>query len=145
VISNDLFPTIMAALDINYSIENIDGESLLPLLKQSGNLKRDAIYFHYPHYHHQGFKPGSAIREGDYKLIEWYEPTLYGEENQINLFNVREDIGETKDLAPKMTELAARLREKLHQWRKSVGAQEMTINPNYDPQKADWRLEDRKE
>lgn len=145
VSSIDLFPTIMAALDFNYSIENIDGESLLPLLKQSGNLERDAIYFHYPHYHHQGFKPASAIREGDYKLIEWYEPTLYGEENQINLFNVREDIGETKELVKEMPKLAARLREKLHQWRKSVGAQEMTVNPNYDPEKADWRFLDRKD
>jgi arylsulfatase A len=145
VISNDFFPTLMEAVGIKYSIENIDGESLVPLLKQTGRLKRDAIYFHYPHYHHLGFKPASAIREGDYKLIEWYEQSLYGEEDQISLFNVRDDIGETKNLARKMPELAARLREKLHQWRKTVGAQEMTKNPNYDPNKTDWRYLDRKE
>ncbi len=145
VISNDFFPTLMEAVGIKNSTENVDGESLLTLLKQSGTLKRDAIYFHYPHYHHQGFKPASAVRGGDYKLIEWYESTLYGEDNQINLFNVRKDIGETKDLAKEMPELAARLREKLHQWRKSVGAQQMTINPNYNPQKADWRFSDRKD
>ncbi|UCE04401.1 MAG: sulfatase [bacterium] len=145
VISNDFFPTLMEAVGIKHSIENIDGKSLIPLLKETNGLKRDAIYFHYPHYHHQGFKPASAIREGDYKLIEWYETSLYDEENQISLFKVREDIGETKDLAKQMPELAARLREKLHQWRKSVGAQEMTINPNYDPQKADWRFIDKPE
>lgn len=145
VISNDFFPTLMEGIGIQYSAAAIDGESLVPLLKQSGNLKRDAIYFHYPHYHHLGFKPASAIREGDYKLIEWYEPTLLGEENQISLFNVREDVGETKDLSKEMPELAARLREKLHQWRKAVGAREMSVNPNYDPEKADWRFLDSKD
>ncbi|HDQ00727.1 MAG TPA: DUF4976 domain-containing protein, partial [bacterium] len=145
VISNDFFPTIMEAVGIKYSIPNIDGVSLLPLLKQAGELKRDAIYFHYPHYHHLGYKPASAIREGDYKLIEWYEEALHGEENPVSLFNVREDVGETNDLAKEMPELAARLRAKLHQWRKAVGAREMTVNPNYDPRKADWRFLDRKE
>ena len=145
VISADFFPTLLEAVGITHGIENVDGESLLPLLKQTGDLKRDAIYFHYPHYHHLGHKPAGAIREGDYKLIEWYEATFWNEENQISLFNVREDVGETKDLANEMPELSARLREKLHQWRSSVGAQQMTKNPNYDPQKADWRFLDRKE
>jgi len=145
VISNDFFPTLMEGIGIQYTAAAIDGESLVPLLKQTGNLQRDAIYFHYPHYHHQGFKPASAIREGDYKLIEWYEPTLLGEENQISLFNVREDVGETRDLSKQMPELAAKLREKLHQWRKAVGAREMSVNANYDPEKADWRFLDRKD
>lgn len=145
VISADFFPTLLEAVGIRHGIENVDGESLLPLLKQTGNLKRDAIYFHYPHYHHLGHKPAGAIREGDYKLIEWYEPTFWNEENQISLFNVREDMGETNDLAKELPDLAARLREKLHQWRSSVGAQEMTKNPNYDPQKADWRFLDSKD
>ena len=140
VITNDLFPTIMEMTGIRHRIPDIDGESLSVLLKKEGNLKRDAIYFHYPHYHHLGYKPASAIREGDYKLIEWYEETLYNEKNQINLYNVREDVGETKDLAEEMPELAARLREKLHQWRKSVDAQEMKVNPNYDPKRADWQF-----
>ena len=83
--------------------------------------------------------PASAIREGDYKLIEWYEQTLYDEDGQINLFNVREDVGETKDLATQMPELAEHLRKKLHVWRKEVGAQEMIVNPNYDPKKVHIR------
>lgn len=145
VISNDFFPTLMEAVGINYSAEKIDGESLVPILKGSGALKRDAIYFHYPHYHHLGYKPASAVREGDYKLIEWYEPALYGEDNPVSLFNVREDVGETRDLAKEMPELAARLRARLHQWRKTVGAQEMSVNENYDPEKADWRFLDSKD
>ena len=145
VISTDFFPTLMAATGIAYDAQNIDGKSLMPLLKQSGELERDAIFFHYPHYHHLGYKPASAIRQGDYKLIEWYEPSLYGEEHPVNLYNVREDVGESNDLAAEMPERVAAMREKLHQWRQSVGAQEMTVNPNYDPAKADWRFLDRKE
>ena len=104
-------------------------------------MERDAIYFHYPHYHHQGFKPAGAIREGDYKLIEWYEETLLGLDDQIELYNVREDVGETRDLAGKLPEKAKAMRLKLHNWLKHVGVQEMTVNPNYDPNKAHMRRE----
>ncbi len=144
VIATDFFPTLMDAVGISYASMTIDGESLIPLLRGTGQLKRDAIFFHYPHYHHLGYRPGGAIREGDYKLIEWYEPTIFNEEGQINLYNVREDVGETHDLAAEMPEKARAMREKLRQWRKSVGAQEMMINPNFDPERADWRYTDGK-
>ena len=130
---------IMEMAGVSYDKDALDGLSLIPLLTQSGKLKREAIYFHYPHYHHQGFKPAGAIREGDYKLIEWYEETLLGLDKQVNLYNVRKDVGETEDLAGKMPGKAKAMREKLHRWRRSVGAQEMTVNPNYDPDRADIR------
>ncbi|MDZ7332731.1 MAG: sulfatase [candidate division KSB1 bacterium] len=145
VISIDFFPTLLEAVGIQHQVKDIDGISLVPALRGTGDIKRDAIYFHYPHYHHQGYKPAGAVRAGDYKLIEWYEATLWDEENQVSLYNVREDMGETRDLAKEMPELAAKLREQLRQWRKAVAAQEMTRNPNYDPDKADWRFVDRKE
>ncbi len=141
VCSEDFFPTIMEMAEIQYEQNNIDGVSLLPVLNQSGQLKRETLYWHYPHYHHQGYKPAGAIRESDFKLIEWYEPTLLGEEYQINLYNLTEDIGESIDLAGEMPDLADRLRNKLHNWKKSIDAQEMKVNPNYDPKKADWRFE----
>jgi arylsulfatase A-like enzyme len=141
VCSEDFFPTIMEMAGIQYGQNNIDGFSLLPVLKQTGQLERTTLYWHYPHYHHQGFKPGGAIREGDLKLIEWYEPTLLGEENQVNLYNLNEDIGETTDLAQQFPEKVTYLREKFHRWKKSIQAQEMKVNPNYNPQKADWRFE----
>jgi arylsulfatase A-like enzyme len=144
VTSHDFFPTLMEIADIEYTPESLDGLSLVPVLKQTGTLKRNTLYWHYPHYHHQGYKPASAIREGDYKLIEWYEETLLGLDNQVNLYNIREDMGETKDLVTQMPELAQRLREKLYDWRKRVNAQEMTVNPGYDPEKADWRHKDNK-
>jgi arylsulfatase A-like enzyme len=142
VISNDFFPTIMGMTGISYDNTSIDGKNLIPLLKQKGKIDRDALYFHYPHYHHQGFKPASAIREGDYKLIEWYEETLLDQPGQISLYNIQEDVGETNDLSEKMPELVQRLRNKLHTWRKQVGAQEMTINPDYDPKKAHIKREE---
>jgi hypothetical protein len=133
----------MEMVGLSYEKESLDGLSLMPLLKESGDLERDAIYFHYPHYHHQGFKPAGAIREGDFKLIEWYEETLLGLDDQIALYNVREDVGETSDLVEKMPEKAKAMRLKLHNWLKDVRAQEMTVNPKYDPNKADKRREDK--
>ena len=138
VISNDFFPTFAEAVGVNPKVQNIDGVSLIPVLTGGDRLNREALYWHYPHYHRQGFKPCGAIREGDFKLIEWYEPTLLGEPHQVDLYNLKEDIGETTNLAEEMTEKARELREKLRQWRKAVGAQEMTVNPNYDPERADW-------
>jgi arylsulfatase A-like enzyme len=140
VCSEDFFPTIMEMAGIQYERHNIDGFSLLPVLKQTGQPERETLYWHYPHYHHQGFKPGGAIREGDFKLIEWYEPTLLDQENQVNLYNLSEDIGETTDLAKNFPEKVTYLREKFHRWKKSIQAQEMNVNPNYDPQKSDWRF-----
>jgi arylsulfatase A-like enzyme len=144
VTSEDHFPTIMEILGIEYTKNEIDGVSLIPLLKQTGDLERTALYWHYPHYHHQGYQPGGAIRVGDYKLIEWFEPSIMGTEEQINLYNLKEDIGETKDLSKEMPDFARQLRQKLHDWRQVTGVQEMTVNPNYDPKRADYRQQDSK-
>ena len=134
----------MDATGIKYTNTDLDGISMMPIFSGKGDYQRTELYFHYPHYHHQGFKPGGAIRQGDYKLIEWYEQALYGEKGQINLYNLKEDIGEENDLASEMPDLAAKLRDKLHAWRAQVSAQEMTVNNNYNPKKADYRFEDQK-
>jgi hypothetical protein len=90
-------------------------------------MKRDAIYWHYPHYHTVGATPYGAIREGDFRLVEFYE------DNHVELYNLKEDIGETKDLAATLPEKTAALRQKLHKWRQTVGAQMPTPNSKYDP------------
>jgi len=141
VISDDLFPTILDMLNMKKEIKDQDGLSIVPLFSGDDNWQRDALYFHYPHYHHQGYKPAGAIREGDYKLIEWFEESVLGEENAVNLYNLAEDIGEENDLSKEMPELADRMLKKLQAWRKRISAQEMTPNPNYNPQKAEWRFE----
>jgi arylsulfatase A len=130
VSSIDFYPTILdmagAAVDPK---RVVDGVSLVPLLRQSGDLKRDALYWHYPHYSNQGGKPSGAVRQGDYKLIEFYE------DGKRELYNLKEDVGETNDLAEKMPEKAKELYEKLKGWRAAVDAQMPTPNPDYQPPK----------
>ncbi len=86
--------------------------------------KRNTYGEHYPHYGNQGGSPGGAVRVGDYKLIEFYE------DNRVELYNLRDDLGEQNDLAARMPDKAAELRQMLHQWRSEVGARMPTPNPN---------------
>jgi arylsulfatase A-like enzyme len=124
VTSIDFYPTILEMAGVKGDPRHrVDGESIVPLLRQTGGLARDAIYWHYPHYSNQGGKPGGAVRQGDHKLIEFYE------DGRLELHNLREDIGETKDLAAAMPQRAAELRRKLDDWRQGVGAQMPTPKP----------------
>ena len=108
---------------------SIDGVSLVPLLKRDGRLQRDALFWHYPHYSNQGGKPGGAVRQGDFKLIEFYE------DGKLELYDLKQDIGEKNDLAAERPEEAAGLAKLLPDWRESVGAQMPTPNPDFDPAK----------
>jgi arylsulfatase A len=131
VISYDHVPTLLQATGTKLKQGQIvDGESLMPILTQQGHLKRDAIYWHYPHYHPGSATPYSAIQEGDWKLIEHLET------GRAELFNHRRDPGEMQDMADIDTDIAQRLTEKLRAWKKEVGAQEPTQNENYDPETA---------
>jgi arylsulfatase A-like enzyme len=127
VTSTDFYPTMlqMAGLPLRPE-QHIDGVSLVPLLKNKGKLDRKALYWHYPHYHGSGNRPGGAIRAGDYKLLEWYE------NGAVELYNLRDDIGEKNDLAKKMPEKAAELRSMLHQWRKQTRAKMPASGPRND-------------
>ena len=100
----------------------------MPLLKDAqATLKREAIYWHYPHYHPGGATPYGAVRAGRWKLIEFYE------DMHAELYDLAADVGEKADLAAKAPERAKELRDRLHAWRKAVGAQMPTPNPNYKP------------
>ena len=137
VTSVDFFPTFLEILDLKDKAPNtIDGLSLLPLLKQTGTLNRQAIYWHYPHYHSSSIGPGGAVRMGDYKLIEWFDETICGPANRFELYNLKQDIAEQNNLSKNMPRKTEQLRKLLANWRKKVGAQMMTPNPNYDPKKA---------
>ncbi len=126
VISNDFFPTIlqMAGLPL-MPHQHKDGVSLVPLLFGKENLKPRALYWHFPHYHGSGSRPSGAIRLGDFKLIEWFE------DNSIELYNLKEDIGERNNLAKKMPDKAQQLRKMLEEWRYDVGALMPTENPDW--------------
>lgn len=158
VISVDFFPTILEIVGIENeagkqvdpvrnsgtpsdqekgNISNgVDGVSLVPLLKQTGTLNRQAIYWHYPHYHSSSIGPCGAVRAGDYKLIEWFDESIFGPDNRFELYNLKEDIGEQNNLAKKMPEKTEELRTMLQNWRNEVNAQMPTPNPNYNPTKA---------
>ncbi len=131
VYSADLFATAVEIAGLK-NTTGVDGLSLLPLLTGRGSFKRDAIYWHYPHYSNQSVngghldQPGAAIRQGDYKLIEFYQ------DNHVELYDLKRDLGEQNDLARDHQKQAAQLRQKLAAWRQSVGAQMMTRNPQYN-------------
>jgi len=125
VCSTDFFPTILEIAGIK-SAQPVDGVSLVPLLKQTGDFKRDALYWHYPHYAPQGGKPGGIIRQGDYKLIEFYE------DGHLELYDLRQDIGEKNNLADKMPDKALQLEMKLDAWRRETKAQMMNPNPTHN-------------
>ncbi|MFZ5829877.1 MAG: sulfatase [Planctomycetota bacterium] len=130
VSSVDFYPTFLEIAGVSPQPgQVIDGVSIVPLLTQTGELKRDAIFWHYPHYSNQGGVPSGAIRMGDYKLIEFYE------DDHVELYDLRDDAGEHKDLAAAMPDKAAAMRERLHAWRESVAAQMPAKNPNHDPSK----------
>lgn len=137
VITNDFFPTFAEILGLEIENQEVkdDAVSLLPLLKGENNITREAIFWYYPHYHRQGFKPSAAIRMGDYKLIEWYERTLLGLDYGYELYNIKDDIGENNNLADQMPELVNQMRNRLNRWVDDVGAKKMIINSNFDPEK----------
>ena len=135
VVSTDLYPTILQLAGLPLRPEqHVDGVGLKPLLTgKAESLGREAIYFHYPHYHHiNTMGPAGAVRMGDYKLIEVYES------GKVELYNLREDVGEQKDLAESMPELAARMKKMLHDWREASGSLMPTLNSEYQ-EANDWR------
>lgn len=118
VILTDFYPTLLEVAGLKPARQYPgDGESLLPLLKQEGKPKREALFWHYPNFaFHRDNRLGSAIRMGDYKLLEFFD------RNEVELYNLREDLGEKKNLAGEKPELATQMRKKLHAWRAHSGA-----------------------
>jgi arylsulfatase A-like enzyme len=128
VSSVDFYPTILEIAGVKPRPHQVlDGVSLVPLLRGRGTLKRDALFWHYPHYSNQGGKPGGAVRKGDFKLIEFYE------DGKLELYNLKKDIGEKTILAAQMPGRVKELHRLLKEWRKAVGAQMPTPNPDYRP------------
>ncbi len=135
VCSVDFLPTISQMVTGRpYQDTSVDGLSLEALIRGNDAPKRDALYWHYPHYSNQGGVPGGAIRSGDWKLIEFYE------DGRLELFNLKNDIGERHNLSLREPKICARLHEQLKAWRRSVNASMPTQNPHYDPAKADQHL-----
>lgn len=134
VVSVDFLPTIcdMVGIDFGGVKTNgpVDGISITSVLKDPGShLPPRAIYWHYPHFSNQGGRPGAAVRLGGWKLIERYE---FG---RLELYDLKTDPGERKNLAERFPDRAGRMRSMLVRWRKSVRANMPKPNPEYKPQR----------
>lgn len=127
VISVDFWPTIAQVAGIPLPDSHVlDGVSLLPLFKNpETRLDRDALYFHFPHYHHS--RPAGAVRQGDWKLLEFFE------DGRLELYNLRQDLAESENLAERFPERADAMRQRLAAWRMEINAQMPTPNPQHDP------------
>jgi len=129
VISMDFYPTMleMAGLGLRPK-QHVDGVSLVPLLKEQVNesgWQRKAIFWHFPHYHGSGNTPAAAVRTGKYKLIEWFE------DGSVELYDLEEDIGETRNLAETMPNKRDELLGMMRSWRHQIGAKLPQPNPDY--------------
>lgn len=137
ITSVDLLPTLVELAGGKLpASQPVDGKSFAPLLRGEKALAERAIYWHYPLYlagnnrtnfvpyrggerlKGAGWRvtPSGAVREGDWKLVEFFEDGNY------ELYNIRQDSSETNDLAKKMPEKAKELLRKLHAWQKAVNA-----------------------
>lgn len=129
VISTDYYPTLLelAGLPLKPQ-QHVDGVSLVPLLQGKNVERGKPLFWHYPHYGNQGGAPYGAIRDGDWKLIEWYE------DGALELYNIAQDVGERDNLVSRNPDRVRSLHEKLIAWRKDVGAIMPTPNPEFKPQ-----------
>jgi arylsulfatase A-like enzyme len=122
VITCDIPATIIDVTGVGPDpAQPMDGASLDPVLR-GGSLDRDALYWHYPHYHPGGATPHSAIRAGDLRLVHFYET------GRDELYDLATDPGERHDLAAALPGEAMALRQKIDAWLESVGAQLPTLN-----------------
>ena len=142
VITMDLFPTLLEMSGLEKPKQEpekapagCDGVSLVPLLRGTGGLARTELFWHYPHHQHYqlgGAMPYGAIRSGDYKLIEFFN------DMRVELYDIKSDTGEERDLTREKPKVVEALRARLHAWRREVGAQMPTPNPTYDPTRPEY-------
>jgi arylsulfatase A-like enzyme len=131
VTSMDLYPTILTATGQPLRpSQHLDGLDLTPLLRGSESLNRKSLFWHFPHYNnHRETAPSGVIRRGDWKLIETFDPPMF------ELYNLADDIGESRNLFEEKPEIARSLILEMNAWREEVQADMMQPNPDYDPSK----------
>ena len=128
ILSMDVYPTLLdfAGLAAPES-HRLDGASLRPLLSgEAGSLARERVFWHFPCYV-GGNGPSSAMRQGDWKIIEFFES------QEVEIYDLSTDPGEQNDLGRAMPEKAQELASALHAWQEETGASRPTdLNPRYD-------------
>ncbi len=126
VINTDWLPTLIELAGLA-AAPGLDGISLAPLLTGRGPAPRRPFFWHFPHYNNQGGRPGGAMRDGDWKLVEFYDAP-----DAPELYQLSQDIAETKNLAAAHPDRVRTMRAALAQWRDSVRAQTNTPNPAFN-------------
>ena len=127
IVSYDYAPTIAEAAGVaTAKLAAMDGGSFTNLLRGRRGAERD-LFWHYPHYSPQLGRPAAAMRRGDDKLI------LFFEDDRVELYNLKDDIGEGHDLVAAQPAKAAAMRKRLEAWLRQTNAQIPARNPNYDP------------
>ncbi|KAA5824866.1 sulfatase [Algibacter amylolyticus] len=129
VSGSDFFPTLLELSGLPLLPEvHVDGKSIVPALKGEIMQKRP-LYWHYPHYGNQGGRPVSIVREGNWKLIHYWE------DGSNELYNLAIDIHEDNDLAVQQPMRTQEMYKNLMQWLQEVGAKYPSPDPLYNPQK----------
>ena len=125
IISCDVLPTVLEATHMQPGDDRpIDGVSLVQHLESGGRTRlHRPLFWHFPHYRGR-WTPYAVIRDGDYKLIHWFE------DGKNELYNLKDDLGEQHDLAEQMPEKAAAMNEALSAWLVGVGAKVPKPNPD---------------
>jgi arylsulfatase A len=128
VVLTDLVPTLLEAAGIEpaKAVGPLDGVTLTKVLR-GGELPARPLFWHFPNYTNQGGRPAGAMRDGDWKLVEHFE------DGTLELFHLKDDPQETKNLAEKEQTRVQQMLEKLRRWRTQVGAQMPIPNPEFDP------------
>ncbi len=127
VVLTDLVPTLCeaAGIDLVKQVGPLDGVSLVKFLG-GAELAPRPLFWHFPNYTNQGGRPGGAMRDGDWKLVEHFE------DGKTELFNLAQDPSEKHDLADKESARLSTMKAKLAEWRVGVGAQQVKPNPTFD-------------
>ncbi len=127
--SIDFFPTLLEIAGIDTYPENVDGKSMVPILKNPETEIHEYLYWHYPHYHNG--PPSAAIRYDNWKLIEWYENSLQSTgKPAFELYDLRNDIGETINLSDSLKNITMKLSSELKRWRAELNVQMPVANEN---------------
>jgi arylsulfatase A-like enzyme len=123
----DFYPTLLELTGQSVRpLQHLDGLSLVPLLKGQQSQPARTLYWHYPHYGNQGGEPSAIIRQGDWKLIHYYE------DGRDELYNIAEDQGEQHDLRNDNVERVMAMRKSLMAWLKDTGARMPVKNPKFN-------------
>ena len=144
VIGTDFYPTLVDLCQLPKPQDQfIDGRSIANLIRgKSGTateLENRHLYWHYPHYGNQGGEPSSIIRHKNWKLIRYLET------NAVELYDVKEDVGEQNDVSSAQPEIVKSMEKDLDQWLKEVDARMPTINPNFNQLEFERQMERLKE